>query len=100
VHHGGAGTTATGLRAGVPSLVVPFFGHQFFWGWRVQTLGAGPAPLPRRKLSVELLGAAIEEAVRDPEIRARAAQLGRRIRAENGVEAAVQALQAHGALRP
>ena len=48
VHHGGAGTTSAGLRAGVPSVVVPFFGDQPFWAQRVADLGVGPAPIPRR----------------------------------------------------
>ena len=47
----GAGTTAAGLRAGVPSVVIPFFGDQPFWGRRVAELGVGPAPIPRRKLT-------------------------------------------------
>jgi len=55
VHHGGAGTTAAGLRAGVPSIVIPFFGDQPFWGQRVQDLGVGPAPIPRQKLTVDRL---------------------------------------------
>ena len=49
VHHGGAGTTSAGLRAGVPSVVVPFFGDQPFWGQRVADLGVGPAPIPRQE---------------------------------------------------
>ncbi|CAF4415893.1 unnamed protein product, partial [Adineta steineri] len=45
-HHGGAGTTAAGLRAGKPTIIVPFFGDQFFWGSMVSKSGAGPASLP------------------------------------------------------
>ena len=52
VHHGGAGTTSAGLRAGVPAVVTPFFGDQPFWGQRVADLGVGPAPIPRRKLDL------------------------------------------------
>ena len=89
VHHGGAGTTAAGLRAGVPSIVIPSFGDQFFWGWRVSELGAGPAPIPRRKLTVENLSQAIHQAVTDEGIRRKASQVGQQIRAENGVETAV-----------
>ncbi|MFI8413864.1 glycosyltransferase [Paeniglutamicibacter gangotriensis] len=50
VHHGGAGSTAAGLRAGRPTLIVPFLGDQPFWGARIHALGAGPSPLAARKL--------------------------------------------------
>ncbi len=94
VHHGGAGTTAAGLRAGVPSVVVPWFGDQFFWGWRVQELHAGPKPVSRRKLTTAKLAGAIQQAVSDGAIRSKAAQLGQQIRAENGVGAAVRLIEA------
>ena len=76
VHHGGAGTTAAGLRAGVPSVVVPFFGDQPYWGQRVADLGVGPAPIPRKKLTAERLAQAIQTAVTDEAMRRRAAELG------------------------
>jgi sterol 3beta-glucosyltransferase len=95
VHHGGAGTTHTGLRAGIPNVVVPFFTDQPFWAGRVADLGAGPAPIPRRTLSVDRLAAAIHTAVSDPALRARAAALGRRVQAEDGVSRAVQVVQQH-----
>ncbi|MES9536979.1 MULTISPECIES: glycosyltransferase [unclassified Actinomadura] len=85
VHHGGAGTTAAGLRAGVPTMVCPFFGDQPYWGERVAALGAGPAPLPFRALTVPRLASKIRRAVRDEEMADRAADLGHRIRAEDGV---------------
>ncbi len=93
VHHGGAGTTAAGLRAGVPSVAVPFFGDQPFWGRRIADLGVGPDPLPRKRLKIGLLVQAIEKAVTDQGIRQRAADLGRRIRAEDGVSRAVDIIQ-------
>ena len=89
VHHGGAGTTAAGLRAGVPSIVTPFFGDQFYWGQRVADLGVGPEPVPRKRLTVGRLARAIQEAVTDPAMRRRAADLGARIQAEDGVGRAV-----------
>ncbi len=55
VHHGGAGTTAAGLRAGQPTLVCPVLGDQGFWARRVHELGCGPRPLPMRRLSVDSL---------------------------------------------
>jgi sterol 3beta-glucosyltransferase len=89
VHHGGAGTTAYGLRAGVPSIVIPFFGDQPFWGQRVAELGVGPEPISRKKLTVDGLAQAIQQALTDEAMRQRAADLGARIQAEDGVARAV-----------
>jgi len=93
IHHGGAGTTAAGLRAGVPSLVVPFFGDQFFWGRRVAALGVGPEPIPRKELTAERLARAIERALTDQSMRQRSADLGASIQAEDGVARAVAVVQ-------
>jgi UDP:flavonoid glycosyltransferase YjiC (YdhE family) len=95
VHHGGAGTTAAALRAGVPSVVVPHMIDQSAWGRRMHALGAGPAPIRRRRLSMERLHAAIEAAVTDPEIRESARALGERIRGEDGIARATDAFQRH-----
>jgi len=92
VHHGGAGTTSAGLRAGVPSVVIPFFGDQPFWGRRVAALGVGPEPIPRRKLTAERLAQAIQQAVTDPMMRQQAADLGVKIRAEDGIARAVDVI--------
>lgn len=91
VHHGGAGTTAAGLRAGRPSVLLPFFADQPFWGRRVMELGAGPPPIPQKRLTAENLAAAIR-ATADPLVVARAKDLGERIRTEDGVAAAVRML--------
>ncbi len=93
VHHGGAGTTAAGLRAGVPSVVVPFFGDQPFWGGRVASLGVGPTPVPRGKLTAERLASAIQEAVTNKAMRQRAAALGAKIQTEDGLARAVEIVQ-------
>jgi sterol 3beta-glucosyltransferase len=90
VHHGGAGTTGAGLRAGVPSIIVPVSNDQPFWGRRVKALGAGPAPIPRKRLTADRLAHAIGVAVTDEAIRKRAAELGETIRAEDGVANAVR----------
>lgn len=94
VHHGGAGTTAAGLRAGVPSILIPHFADQPFWGRRVAALGVGPRAIGRRALTAEALAGAIRRAVGDAGMRARAADLGRAIRTEDGVGAAVRAFEA------
>jgi sterol 3beta-glucosyltransferase len=90
VHHGGAGTTGAGLRAGVPSIISPISNDQPFWGRRVKALGAGPAPIPRKRLTADRLAHAIWVAVTDDSIRQRAAELGETIRAEDGVVNAVR----------
>ncbi len=93
VHHGGAGTTAAGLRAGVPSIVIPFLIDQPFWGKRVYDLGVGTAPIPRRKLTADRLAQAIQETVTNTTMRQRAAELGSKIQAEDGVANAVEIIQ-------
>jgi UDP:flavonoid glycosyltransferase YjiC (YdhE family) len=95
VHHGGVGTTAAGLAAGVPAVVTPFFGDQPFWGQRVCELGVGPRPIARRHLTVDSLAEAIRVATTDAAMQARAAELGKRIRAEDGVERAVALIERH-----
>lgn len=92
VHHGGAGTTAAAAAAGRPQVVCPFVADQPFWGRRVHALGIGPAPVPQRRLTVDRLAAALRQAVEDPVVRDAAAGLGERVRAERGVEVAVDAL--------
>lgn len=95
VHHGGVGTIAAGLAAGVPSIITPFFADQPFWGQQIYRLGVGPKPIPRRRLSVDNLAAAIELAISDMEMRKRAASLGEHIRAENGMTRAVAIIEQH-----
>jgi sterol 3beta-glucosyltransferase len=98
VHHGGAGTTAAGLRAGVPGIVCPFFGDQSFWGERIAALGAGPAPIPIARLTAPGLATAIEAVVGSGAsaraVRQRSADLGAGIRAEDGVTRACEVLGA------
>lgn len=89
VHHGGSGTTAAGLRAGKPTVVVPFFGDQPFWGQQVAALGVGPKPIPQKKLSAQNLAEAIGQAVTDGEMRRKAEALGAKICSEDGVGKAV-----------
>lgn len=92
VHHGGSGTTAAGLRAGRPSVLCPFVADQPFWARRVAELGAGPEPIPQRRLTEESLARAISRAVSDGSIAAAAGRVGELIRAEDGVGAAVRTI--------
>jgi sterol 3beta-glucosyltransferase len=93
VHHGGAGTTGAGIRAGVPGVVIPFFYDHPFWGRRLCELGAGPAPLSLRRLRAEDLAAAIRRMVGDRSMRRRAAGLGAAVRAEDGVGRFVEIIE-------
>ena len=94
IHHGGAGTTAAGLRSGIPNLVVPFAADQPFWGMRVHAIGAGPRPIPVRKLTTNKLITALAEADGDA-LRNSAQVAGRKIRAEDGVGYAVKLIEEH-----
>jgi sterol 3beta-glucosyltransferase len=93
VHHGGAGTTAAGLRAGRPTLVCPFGLDQPFWGARVQALGVGPAPVPQRRLEAGALAQALADLVENQRYRERAAVVADAIAREGGVAAAVVAIE-------
>ena len=92
VHHGGAGTLATGLYAGVPTVVCSVFSDQPFWGTRVQELGVG-RHIRFKHLSKERLVRAVREASCD-KVRGRATALGEKLRGEDGVAAAVEAVKA------
>ncbi|HLF88861.1 MAG TPA: glycosyltransferase [Anaerolineales bacterium] len=93
VHHGGSGTTGLGFWSGVPSLIVPFVFDQFYWGARTAEMGVGPKPIPFNKLTPERLAASIQTAVTDSEMRRRATDLGQKLRAENGIQRAVEIIQ-------
>jgi sterol 3beta-glucosyltransferase len=95
VHHGGAGTTGEGLRAGVPTVIVPHMTDQPFWGARVEALGVGPRAIPRHRLTADNLAAALRAAVTDAGMAAAARDLGARIRAEDGVSTAVALIESH-----
>lgn len=90
VHHGGAGTTAEGLRAGVPAVIVPFVFDQPFWGARLAERGLGPPPVPHKALTAPRLAQAIRAAVQDSGLRQRAQAAGARIRGEDGLGEAVK----------
>ncbi|KAK3642642.1 hypothetical protein LTR56_010690 [Elasticomyces elasticus] len=89
VHHGGAGTTAAGITAGRPTVVVPFFGDQPFWGAMVARAGAGPDPLPHKELTADALAEAIKFCLK-PESQERAQELADKIASENGSNVGAQ----------
>lgn len=92
-HHGGSGTTAHALRSGIPSCAIPFVFDQFYWGRRIADLQVGPAPIPFKKLTVKNLQNAIQLGVYDQHIRQNAIELGEKIKAENGIEKAIQLIR-------
>jgi UDP:flavonoid glycosyltransferase YjiC (YdhE family) len=89
VHHGGAGTTAAGISMGLPTVIVPFFGDQPFWGSMVARAGAGPQPIPYKHLTADALAAAITEALK-PAALEQAKELGAKIAEETGSETGAQ----------
>ncbi|MGR3906185.1 glycosyltransferase [Burkholderia sp. SR8] len=92
IHHGGSGTTHSAARAGIPSVVVPFAGDQFFWADRLRRLGVADAPVAGRRVNGAALARAIAFAAR-ADTQARAAELGARIAREDGVRQAVDAIE-------
>ncbi|KAF6828791.1 Sterol 3-beta-glucosyltransferase UGT80B1-like protein 5 [Colletotrichum plurivorum] len=94
IHHGGAGTTACGLRYGRPTAIVPFFGDQPFWGAVVAEAGAGPEPIPYRSLTSQKLIHAIQYCLSPGAVTA-ARQLAESMQLENGVQAAVDSFHAN-----
>ncbi|KAL2868608.1 UDP-glucose:sterol glycosyltransferase [Aspergillus lucknowensis] len=88
-HHGGAGTTGASLRAGVPTIAKPFFGDQFFFGTRIEDLGVG---ICMKKLNVSVFSRALWEVTHSERMIVKARKLGERIRSEDGVATAIQAI--------
>ncbi|EST35888.1 UDP-glucose:sterol glucosyltransferase [Streptomyces roseochromogenus subsp. oscitans DS 12.976] len=96
VHHAGAGTTAAGLRAGVPAVPVPVQFDAGFWSARLVALGVAPGVVPLRRLTADALASALVRATREPGYRERARVLGVRIRTEDGAAPVLAALERLG----
>lgn len=95
VIHGGAGTTAIALKCGKPTMVVPFFGDQHFWGSMIGNAGAGPQPVPYKSLTAEKLAEGIKYLLTEEAVKA-AGEISRRIEAEgDGAENACHAFHSH-----
>lgn len=93
VHHGGAGTTAAGLRAGKPTIILPFTADQPFWGEKIHQAGLGPEPIHQKKLTADNLAQAITTAVTDTKIRTNAEAIAEKLSVENGIENALQFIE-------
>lgn len=96
VHHGGAGTAGTAFASGRPQVVCPFVADQPFWADLAYRRGVAPAPQPQRRLTAAGLAAAITTAATNPDMARAAEELGRRVRAEDGISAAVTVLERIG----
>jgi hypothetical protein len=93
IHHGGAGTVAYALKAGVPSIVMPFFGDHHLWASRLHNIRCGPPPVSPTNVTPQGLAQAITNTINDTEIRNQLLLLRSRIAAEDGVGKAVQSLE-------
>ncbi|HXF85553.1 MAG TPA: glycosyltransferase [Anaerolineales bacterium] len=93
VHHGGAGTTAAGLHAGIPTVTLPQGIDQFFWGERVYKIGVGTQPIPQRTLNAKKLASALREALWNESMQERAKRLSVALNLENGIRAAVRVMR-------
>lgn len=93
VHHGGAGTSAAALRAGVPAVPVPVTADQPFWAGRLAALGAATDPIPYRSLTAERLADSLDQAVRQRAHSRAAARAARHLATENGAGQALKAVQ-------
>ena len=93
IHHGGAGTTATTARSGVPQIIVPHILDQYYWGNRIFKAGLGPKPIWRTKLTLEKLSHAIEESVTNQELTNNARAVGETLKREKPLEIAVREIE-------
>ena len=93
VHHGGIGTVATGLRAGKPTLIIPFGGDQVIWGSRIETLGLGPAPIPIDKLTPETFEKALVDLLENKGYKVACEEMQPYLEKENGIENAVKCIK-------
>lgn len=92
-HHCGAGTTAAGLRAGIPAIALPAYGDGPFWASRLTALGVAAATISQRRLDADRLASAMRTAVGDAQLRERARRLGAAITAEEGAAQVVAAVE-------
>ncbi len=92
VHHGGAGTTGAAVKAGIPSVIIPFFFDQGFWADRMEKLGAGPPLLPKKALTPDAMAAWINKALTDKGIHETLNRLSFQVNTENGIDNAVNLL--------
>lgn len=94
IHHGGAGTTCAGLRAGCTTFICPFFGDQFFWGQIVHQMGAGPKACSVTLLTTAVVVDVMMVLVAEP-TRRKAMEISKVLQSENGVEGGLKCFYEH-----
>ncbi|MBW2370664.1 MAG: hypothetical protein JRH15_22560, partial [Deltaproteobacteria bacterium] len=90
---GGAGTTATAAISGVPQIIVPHALDQHYWGNRIFSIGLGPKPIPRSRLTSTNLAAAIRTCLSTNDIKKNAHRVARQIRRGDSVSRAVREIE-------
>jgi len=93
VHHGGAGTTGAALKAGVPSVICPFFGDHYLWSHRLWEIGAGPKSLPHDRLAAQRLAKRIKAAATTDSMRIKCKEIADGIASEDGLKDGVRAFE-------
>ena len=89
IHHGGAGTCAAAMRAGRPSIIIPFFGDQPFWAKCLHRLGVAPRPIKPAKLDAAMLAQQIKTVLETPSYQNNAEHLASKIAADDGIANAI-----------
>ena len=97
IHHGGAGTMATAILAGIPQMICPVlhpFGDQYFWGKQLEKNGVGVHPIPLKKLKIKSLLKGIEE-LKSKELKIKALELREKVKTEDGLKEALRIIESH-----
>eukprot|EP00670_Eutreptiella_braarudii_P015560 CAMPEP_0174326412 /NCGR_PEP_ID=MMETSP0810-20121108/13888_1 /TAXON_ID=73025 ORGANISM="Eutreptiella gymnastica-like, Strain CCMP1594" /NCGR_SAMPLE_ID=MMETSP0810 /ASSEMBLY_ACC=CAM_ASM_000659 /LENGTH=545 /DNA_ID=CAMNT_0015440027 /DNA_START=18 /DNA_END=1654 /DNA_ORIENTATION=- len=93
IHHGGAGTVAYALKAGIPSIIMPFFGDHFLWAQRLQEMGCGPHAMPLKSTQPQELAATLRSVLKDPKIAENCRALAEKVNAETAHADAIMLLE-------
>ena len=94
IHHGGAGTTAAGLRFGKPTFICPFFADQFMWGFFVERAGVGPKAVPVTKLDANILAEKLK-ALASHKTQEAASKLAAAMELEDGIQGGLEHWEEH-----
>ena len=93
VHHGGAGTTATAARAGVPQIIVPHFFDQYYWGNQIFKQGLGSRPVNRKHVTIHSLSKAIQECLSEKSYKEQATNFAKRLSEQDTLSNAIRYIE-------